>query len=70
MKGLNLTAMKKQGVKYYVLVYPNELIAKVYQHNADKFKKVAECNTESFNFEEISCPLGFSFKKVFKRFRR
>ncbi len=69
-EGIKFERYEEQGVKYYILVYPDELLAKVYQHNGDKFKKVAECDTENFDFEDISCPFSFSFKKVFKRFRR
>jgi Uma2 family endonuclease len=69
-EGIKFDHYEEQGVKYYILVYPDELIAKIYQYNGDKFKKVAECDTEDFYFEEVSCPFKFSFKEIFKRLRR
>ena len=69
-EGIKFNHYEEQGVKYYILIYPDELIAKVYQHNGDKFKKVAECDTERFDFKAASCPFGISFTKVFKRFRK
>ena len=69
-KGIKFNYYEEQGVKYYILIYPDELIAKIYQHNGNQFKKVAECDTESFYFKEINCPFKFSFKKLFKRFKK
>ena len=68
-EGIKFKRYEEQGVKYYILVYPDELIARVFQHNGDKFKKVAECDTESFNFEAVTCPFVVDFEKVFRRFR-
>ena len=40
----------------------------MYQHIGDKFKKVAECDTESFDFKVASYPFGISFDKVLNAF--
>ena len=67
-EGLKFQLYQEQGVQYYILVYPNDLIAKVFQLRQGKLKKVAECDSESFDFEDISCPFTVSFAKIFKRF--
>jgi Uma2 family endonuclease len=32
-EGIKFNRYEEQGVKYYILVYPDDLIAKVYKHN-------------------------------------
>jgi Uma2 family endonuclease len=68
-EGLKFELYEEEGVKYYTLVYPDDLVAKVYKHNGERFRKIAECDTEIFNFEEVSCPFEFDFSGVFERFR-
>ncbi len=69
-EGLKFRLYEEQGVKYYILVYPDDLVARVFQHNGARFKRVAECDTESFDFTDITCPASFSFANIFKRFRK
>lgn len=69
-EGLKFKLYEEAGVNYYVLVYPDELMARVFQLNNKKFEKAAECDTESFNFENVSCPFKFNFSTIFKRFRK
>ena len=61
----------EEGVKYYVLVYPDELLAKVFQLNtkSERYSKIAECDTECFSFDALRCPVSINFEKVFRRFR-
>ena len=68
-EGIKFNIYEGQGVQYYVLVYPEDLIAKIYQHNGEKFKKIAECDSETFYFDKVKCPFNFDFSRVFKRFR-
>ena len=58
-----------EGVKYYILVYPDDLVAKVYKNYDFNFKKVGEFDTESLDFEGIKCEFAFDFEAIFKRFR-
>lgn len=69
-EGLKFNLYEQEGVKYYCLVYPDDLVAKVYQHQNKQFKKVAECDTETFSFEKVSCPFEFDFSAIFKRLRK
>jgi len=68
-EGLKFDSYEREGVKYYILVYPDDLVAKVYKHHDGKFKKAAECDTEMFSFQTVGCPFSFDFSAIFKRFR-
>ena len=56
-------------MKYYVIVYPNELYAKVYKLKNGKYDKQGDFSKESYTFEETPCKGSVNFEKVFKRFR-
>jgi len=58
-----------QKVKYYILVYPDDLIAKVYKLDDKKYDKQGDFSQENYSFEETSCSISINFKNVFKRFR-
>ena len=68
-EGLKFSIYAKEGVTYYVLIYPNDLVAKVYKNYDFEFKKVAEFDTETLAFLEIKCPFSFDFSAIFSRFR-
>ena len=69
-EGLKFNMYKEEGVKYYTLVYPDDLIAKIYKLQNNVYIKVAECDSESFSFEEITCPIEFYFTNIFNHFRK
>ena len=59
-----------EKVKYYVIVYPNELYAKVYKLKDGKYDKQGDFSSTSYAFEETDCQASVDFEKVFKRFRK
>jgi Uma2 family endonuclease len=61
---------ESEKVNYYILVYPNELIAKVYKLKDGKYDKQGDFSKESYKFEETLCNAEINFDKVFKRFRK
>ena len=61
---------EKEKVKYYILVYPDDLTAKVYKLDGKKYDKQGDFSKEKYNFEETSCEVSVDFEKVFKRFRK
>ena len=61
---------EKEKVKYYILVYPNDLIAKIYKLDAKEYDKQGDFTTESYTFEESSCKASINFESVFKKFRK
>ena len=67
---LKFSLYEQEGVGYYVLVYPEELIAKVYKNRDGKFQKVGDYDTQTLSFEDLKCALDFDFATIFKRFRK
>ena len=59
---------EEEGVEFYVLVYPNDLRAKVYKNIDGKFKKVGDFTKESFDFG--ICGIKVDFENVFRRLRK
>ena len=64
------TLYEREKVKYYVLVYPNSLFAKVYKLNNNEYKKEGDFSNESYSFDETTCKVSLDFKRVFDRFRK
>jgi len=58
-----------EKVKYYILVYPDDLKAKVYHLDGKKYDKQGDFTLENYEFKDTLCDLSLDFKKVFKRFR-
>ncbi|ADV45509.1 Uma2 family endonuclease [Nitratifractor salsuginis] len=69
-EGLKFSIYEQEGVKYYVLVYPDALMARIYKNDNFRFVKMGECDTERFEFNDLRCPLSFDFDFLFKKFRR
>ena len=69
-KDLNLKfeIYEKEKVKYYIIVFPNELIAKVYKLENNRYEKMGTFREEEVEFE-IKCPLKINFNNIFKRFK-
>ena len=61
---------EKEKVKYYIIVYPDDLKAKVYKLKDTKYDKQGDFSKESYEFEETLCKASIDFDKVFKRFRK
>ncbi|RUM66626.1 MAG: Uma2 family endonuclease [Sulfurospirillum sp.] len=59
-----------EKVKYYIIVYPDDLIAKLYKLDGKKYDKQGDFSHERYRFEETSCPISLDFEKVFRRFRK
>ena len=61
---------EEQKVQYYILVYPDDLIARVYKLDGKQYDKQGDFSHESYSFEELECKVNIDFNEVFKRFRR
>jgi len=53
---------EREGVKYYVIVYPDEKRAKVYENKEGKFIKIAD-EDEMIRFK-FECEIEFDFSKI------
>ena len=58
-----------QKVKYYIIVYPDDLIAKVYKLDGKEYDKQGDFAVEEYLFENTTCGVSINFEKVFRRFR-
>ncbi|GAB6045575.1 hypothetical protein JCM11957_11730 [Caminibacter profundus] len=61
---------KNEGVKYYMLVYPDFLKAKVYRLKDNLYQKIGDFTNEILEIKDIKCPTKIDFNEVFKRFRK
>ena len=62
---------EREGVQYYLLVYPGDLKAKVYSLNKEgRYIKVGDYTHELLEFSDIACAIQLDFAQVFKKFRR
>jgi len=59
-----------EKVKYYILVYPDDLKAKVYKLDSKEYDKQGDFTKETYNFKDTLCNVKIDFEKVFRRFRK
>ena len=59
---------EEEGVKFLGLVYPNDLVAKIYKNENGKFQKIGDFTNEKFDFE--ICGIKVDFDNVFKKLRK
>ena len=60
---------EKEKVDYYILLYPDDLRAKIYKLKDSTYDKVGDFLEDAYTFEETACNVSLDFKKVFGRFR-
>jgi len=60
---------EKEKVNYYILIYPDDLRAKIYRLKDSKYDKEGDFLLESYDFEETTCRVSLDFERVFRRFR-
>ena len=61
---------QSEGVQYYILVYPDDLKAKVYSLKEGRYVKVGDYTHEVLDFDDIDCEMSVDFAQVFKKFRK
>jgi Uma2 family endonuclease len=61
---------ERERVPYYVIIYPNDLKAKVYRLEENYYQKVDDFTHEVMSFDDLECGGVINFEKVFKRFRK
>ena len=60
---------QNERVKYYVLLYLEDLKAKIYKLKNGRYEKVVDLLNGSFDFKDIECTATINFDFVFERFR-
>ncbi len=66
---IKFSIYEDEKVDYYLLVYPDDLVAKVYKLKDDRYTKVGDFTDEMLKFDDIDCDISLDFKKIFRRFR-
>ncbi len=69
-EGYKFQKYEAEKVTYYVIVYPDDLYAKVYKLKDGKYDKQGDFSRETYDFEETLCKVSINFDRVFKRFRK
>ncbi len=59
-----------EKVQYFVLVYPDDLKAKIYKLKDGKYDKEGDFTQEKYLFDGTECDMQIDFKKVFQRYRK
>jgi len=67
---LKFSIYEFEKVKYYVLVYPEELKAKIFKHTGEKYIKVGDFLNETYEFETSCKKVKLDFERIFKRYRK
>ena len=57
---------QKEGVVYYILVYPEIRIAKVYKNNNSGFSKVGDFSSEQSSFKIKNCGFTIDFGSIWR----
>lgn len=60
---------KDERVPYYVLVYPNDLKAKIYKLQGNEYIKEGDFSLERYEFNDLACSASIDFEAVFAKFR-
>ena len=55
---------KREGVQYYIIVDPDNRVAKIYDLNNGKYIKVKDASTECVDFDLGKCKIRFNFSKL------
>jgi len=64
---LKFELYEKEGVSFYILVYPVKNIAKVYKWVNGSYQKRGDFSTEEFSFDLDKCKVMFDFSSIWRR---
>lgn len=57
---------EQEKTPFYILAYPKEGKAKIYRLKDDRLSKEGDFFTETYQFDQLTCPVKIDFSKVFK----
>ncbi|MEA3491452.1 MAG: Uma2 family endonuclease [Campylobacterota bacterium] len=66
---IKFSLYQAEKVTYYILLYPEDLKAKIYELQNGKYEKVIDLLEGSLDFENLECPINIDFDFIFERFR-
>lgn len=59
-----------EKVHYYLLVYPDDLRAKLYKLDGKTYDKQGDFSRETYRFDALECDVSLDFEQVFRRYRQ
>ncbi|MDX1351565.1 MAG: Uma2 family endonuclease [Thiomicrorhabdus sp.] len=65
-EGLKFELYQQEGVKTYILAYPEEKVAKVYRLDEGRYIKEADYSNERFDFKIRECDLSIDFSQIWR----
>jgi Uma2 family endonuclease len=66
---LKLSLYEAEKIPWYILLYPEDLRAKIFTLDGNRYEKVADVLEGSMDFDRIPCMATIDFDFVFERFR-
>ena len=64
---LKFELYQTEGVKYYVLAYPDSRKAKVFQLMEGKYRKLGDYSAETITFQLSACQIDFDFNFIWRK---
>jgi Uma2 family endonuclease len=55
---------EKEGVNYYIIVFPDDSVAKVYELKNGKYQKLLDATDEKVDFIIKNCSINFDFARI------
>lgn len=66
---IKFSLYQAEKVPYYILLYPEDLKAKIYELQNNRYEKVVDLLEGTFEFKALECNAKIDFDFVFERFR-
>ena len=66
---IKFSLYQAEKVHYYILLYPEDMKAKIYELQNNKYEKVIDLLEGDFAFKKMECVASINFDFVFERFR-
>ncbi len=63
---LKFELYQQEGVAFYIIVYPDNQVAKVYALKEGKYLKVGDFSDETYTFIVDKCKIDFDFSKIWR----
>jgi len=57
---------QREGVKYYILVYPEKRLAKIYNNKVEGFKKLGDHSSGIMEFLIEECRITIDFSSIWR----
>ena len=66
---IKFSLYQAEKVHYYILLYPEDLKAKIYKLQNNRYEKIIDLLEGTFEFKMLECDVKIDFDFVFERFR-